>query len=192
MVENEDRDVLHFLWRENHIDPIEDYRMNVHLFRKVDSPCIANWTIKKTAADQSNSFDQISIKTIENDFYIDDFLSSFHEISVAIKLFVDVINIFQKGAFRLTKFISNNRSLILAFPTSNISPKLTEINLSVNDIPIERALGILWNPETDTFHIKYTLKSVLATKRGILSLINSIFDPLGFITPALIEPKWVI
>ena len=142
--------------------------MNVHLFGKIHSPCIANWTIKKTAADQSDSFDQISIKTIENNFYMDDFLSSFHEISVVIKVCVDVTNILQKGVFRLTKFISNNLSLLQALPTSNNSPTLTEMNLSVNDIPIERAFGILWNPETDTFHIKYTLKSVLTTKRGIL------------------------
>ena len=190
LVETKDRD--RFLWRNNYVHPIEHYRMNVHLFSKVDSPCIANWTIKKTAADQSDSFDQISIKTIESDFNMGDFLSSFHKISVAVKVCVDVINILQKGGLRLTKFISNNRSLLQALPTSNISPKLTEINLSVKDIPIERALGVLWNPETDTFHIKYTLKSVLTTKRGILSLISSIFDPLGFITPALIEPKWII
>ena len=106
LVGNED--VLRFLWRDNYIDPIEDYRMKVHLFGNVDSPCIANWTIKKTAADQSDFFDQISIKTIESDFYMDDFLSSFYEISVAIKVCVDVINILQKGGFRLTKFISNN------------------------------------------------------------------------------------
>ena len=53
-------------------------------------------------------------------------------------------------------------------------------------------MGILWNPETDTFHMKYTLKSVLATKRDILSLISSIFDLLGLIVPALIESKWII
>ena len=77
-------------------------------------------------------------------------------------------------------------------PRNSVSTKLTEINLSVNDIPMERALGTLLNPETDTFHIKYTFKSVLATKRGILYLISSIFDPLGLIAPALIEPKWII
>ena len=70
--------------------------------------------------------------------------------------------------------------------------KITEIILSVNYIPIERALGILWNPEMDTFYIKYTIKSVIAVKRGILSLISSIFDPLGLTAPALIEPKWII
>ena len=46
-VENKDRDVLCFLWRDNYIDPIEDYGMNVHLFGKVDSQCKVNWTIKK-------------------------------------------------------------------------------------------------------------------------------------------------
>ena len=98
---------------------------------------------KKTAADQSDSFDKISSKTIVNNFYMDDFLSSFHEISVAIKVCVDVINILQKGGFRLTKFILNNRLILQASPTNSVSPKLTEINLSVNDIPIEQALGIL-------------------------------------------------
>ena len=123
---------------------------------------------------------------------MDDFLSSFHEILVAIKRCIDGINILQKGGFPLTKLISNNCSILQALPINNVSPKLTEINLSVNDISIERALRILWNPETDTFHVKYTLKPVLATKGGILSLISSIFDPLGPIAPALIEPKCII
>ena len=50
-----------------------------------------------------------------------DCLSSFHEISVTIKVCVNVINILQKGGFRLTKFISNNRSLLQALPTQYLS-----------------------------------------------------------------------
>ena len=99
MTENNDRDVLRFLWRDNFIDSIEDYRMNFHLFGKVHSSCIVTWTIKKTSADQSNSFEQISTKTIESNFYMDDFLSLFHEISVTIKVCIDVKNILQTGGF---------------------------------------------------------------------------------------------
>ena len=95
---------------------------------------------------------------------MDEFLSPFHKISVAMKVCVDVINTLQKEAFRLAKFISNNCSILEDLPTNNVSPKLAKINLSVNDIPIEQALGISWNPETDTFHKKYTLKSVLTTR----------------------------
>ena len=96
LAENKDRDVLRLLWRDNYIDSIENYRMNIHLFGKFDSPYIANWTIKKTAADQYVSFYQISIKTIQNDFYMDDFLSSFYETSVRRKVCFDFINILQK------------------------------------------------------------------------------------------------
>ena len=70
--------------------------MNIHLFGKVGCPFVANWTINKTAIDQSGSFDQIYIKPLENDFT--------WTISVAIKVCIDVINILQKGVFRLTKF----------------------------------------------------------------------------------------
>ena len=121
LVQNKHHNVLRSLWRDNYIDSIEDYRMTFHLFGKVDPPCIANWAIKKTAADQSDFFDQISIKNIENDFYMDDFLSSFHELSVAIKVCIDVISMLQKGGFRLTKLISNNRSMLHALPTNNVS-----------------------------------------------------------------------
>ena len=95
LVEHEDCDVLHFLWRDNYLDPIEDYHMNVHLFGKVNS--LSN--VQKSAMDQSDFFDQISIKTIEINFYMNDFLSSFHEIFDAVKVFDDVINILQKGGF---------------------------------------------------------------------------------------------
>ena len=95
LVEHEDCDVLRFLWRDNYLDPIEDYHMNVHLFGKVNS--LSN--VQKSAMDQSDFFDQISIKTIEINFYMNDFLSSFHEIFDAVKVFDDVINILQKGGF---------------------------------------------------------------------------------------------
>ena len=111
---------------------------------------------------------------------MDDFLSSFHNILVAIKGRFPIDQIYFKQLLNTSSF------------TNNVSPKLTEINLSVNNTPINPALGIMWNSKTDIFHIKYKLKSVLATKWGILSLISSIFDPLGLTTPALIEPKWIL
>ena len=42
-----DRDALRFFWRKFSTDPIEDSRMSVYIFGKIDSPCIANWVVKK-------------------------------------------------------------------------------------------------------------------------------------------------
>ena len=50
-VRPEDQDALRFLWRDDKTKAIEDHIMCIQIFGKIDSPCIANWTWKKTARD---------------------------------------------------------------------------------------------------------------------------------------------
>lgn len=71
-----DRDALRVVWRNNNIDKIENYKMNVHIFGKADSPCCGNWAIKKIAIDEKKNFDNEVIKALKRDFYMDDFLNS--------------------------------------------------------------------------------------------------------------------
>ena len=53
-----DRDALRFVSCKFLTDPIEDYRMSVHIFGKIDSPYIANWVLKKTAKNQAKSYSE--------------------------------------------------------------------------------------------------------------------------------------
>ena len=55
-----------------------------------------------------------------------------------------------------------------------------------------KALGILWNVKTDELRIKFSDKTFLNTKRGSLTLLYLIFDPLGIVSPCLMEPKLII
>ena len=50
-VRPEDQDALRFLWRDDKTKAIEDHIMCVQVFEKINSPCLANWTLKKTARD---------------------------------------------------------------------------------------------------------------------------------------------
>ena len=99
-----DRDVLCFLWCEHIFDPIEDFKVNVHLFWKIELPCIANWTLQKTVKDNG---DQISFRSscamLEN-FYMDNYLDSFPMTQKAINTCIEVIKILSSGGFKLTKF----------------------------------------------------------------------------------------
>ena len=47
-VDQKDVGSLRFLWRDNPENPLLDCQMNVHLFGKVDSPCIANCALRKS------------------------------------------------------------------------------------------------------------------------------------------------
>ena len=74
-----DRDALCFLWRDTPSGKIDDYIMNVHLFGKIDSPCCANWSLKKTALDQKDIYPENIVLKILDNFYMDDYLDSFPE-----------------------------------------------------------------------------------------------------------------
>ena len=57
---------------------------------------------------------------------------------------------------------------------------------------IERALGVVWCLENDclTFHLQ--LKDLPLTRRGVLSKMSSIFDPLGLASPFLLKGKRIL
>ena len=94
------------------------------------------------------------------------------------------------GGFRLHKWISNDREILLALPNGEISLKV--VDLELNDLPIERALGLLWDSHKNVLQIKAVDKNLPVLKRGILSFIGSIFDPLEMIASAILEPKLII
>ena len=50
--------------------------MCVQLFGKNDSPCVANYTLKRTINDNKEAYSDETIKDIGNSFYMDDFLNS--------------------------------------------------------------------------------------------------------------------
>ena len=91
LVPEEDQDSLRFLWRNKLSEPITEYRMQVHLFGKIDSPCCANWALRSSVTQvdgvaEVQAFKDLSeenknrvTEAVTEEFYMDDFLSSFDE-----------------------------------------------------------------------------------------------------------------
>ena len=44
---------------------------------------------------------------------------------------------------------------------------------------------MVWNIKSDTFGFKISLKDKPSTKRGMLSELSSLYDPLGLASPLL-------
>ena len=187
----EDTDSLRFLWRENFNASIDECIMCVLIFHKVDSPCCANWALKRTAIGNKPKFSLRVIEAVLEHFYMNDYLDSFPGLEEAIKIIVEVVQLLKLGGFNLTKFISNNSEIDKY--TRQQSPTAKDlVNFDLDQTPIERALGVLWDPKQDVLKIKTVNKEVPNTRRGILSFISSIFDPLGILSPSLIDPKQII
>ncbi|XP_064121737.1 uncharacterized protein LOC135226222 [Macrobrachium nipponense] len=52
-----------------------------------------------------------------------------------------------------------------------------------------RALGILWDLKKDSFKFSIELKDNPFTRRGLLSTISSLYDPLGLLSPIILPAK---
>ena len=85
-------------------------------------------------------------------------------------------------------FLSNDRSVMESIPSAESADDLKGLDLVFDQLPVERALGIHWCVESDQFHFRITP----LTRRGILSTVASLYDPLGFIAPFVLEGKRVL
>ena len=75
--------------------------------------------------------------------------------------------------FNLKKFISNSEKVLQSLPQSTLNQKY--VNLEFSSPTSERALGLIWDIQKSTFTFKPIIKYYPDTKRGILSLMSSIF-----------------
>ena len=190
-VPEEDADLLRFLWWPDGdiSQDLQDYRMRVHLFGATSSPACANFALKKTAEDNWTEYGSEVKDTIERNFYVDDCLKSVQDADTAVKLSEQLRSACHKGGFHLTKFVSNDNSVMARIPAEDRAVEVPIGSSLATKAAEKRVLGILWNVSSDTmgFQVKVTKKP--ATRRGMLSAISSIFDPLGFIAPVLMAPK---
>ena len=168
----------------------EEFQMLVHLFGGVASPSCANYALQKTADENAEHFDQETIQTVKRNFYVDDCLKSVEDDQQARRLVNQLRQLLAKGGFRLTKWISNAYDVIQSVPVSERAGSVKELDLE--NLPIERALGILWDVQSDRFRFKIVVKDRPPTRRGILSVVSSIYDPLGFIAPLILSAKAIL
>lgn len=79
--------------------------------------------------------------------------------------------------------------VIDAFPSEDCVPVSKEVDLNKETVPTQRSLGLLWEITSDTFTYSTATDIKPFTRRGVLSTVNSIFDPLGLLAPVTIQGR---
>ncbi|XP_066910989.1 uncharacterized protein [Clytia hemisphaerica] len=193
-VPDDQRDYLRFLWwpdgdLEN---KLQEYQMCVHYFGITSSPSCVNYALRRTATENKSKYGEQAAEVLHRNFYVDDMLKSFPEDDSAISTVNNTRLMCKEGGFRLTKFHSNSRSVIESIPPEERSKSLKDLDMTTDTIPNERALGMQWCPERDVFTYKVQFKEKPSTRRGVLSTVSSMYDPLGLISPFLLEGKKIL
>ena len=172
-------------------DP-DTYEMRVMIFGAPSSPCTANYVLRKTVDDNrdDSTFSPETIETVKRNFNMDDLLKSVRDESTATKLQRKLAALLARGGFRLTKWSSSSRNVFSRIPNQQMTSP--SVNLDLDELPIERYLGLLWNTVTDSFRFSVSSRQSELTKRGVLSRVSSVFDPHGILAPFLLPAKCLI
>ena len=199
----EDRDLLRFLWWEDgdvRRAP-KVYRMTTHLFGARSSPACAMYALQSAAEDCNQQVAEF----IKQDFYIDDGLTSVADEPSAVRLIVGAKAACEERGFHLHKFASNKPQVLRRAEQEADEEAVLQSTVKLcktEEPPTQSVLGIQWNTEKDTFAInvnsrknptndsKTLHKSV--TRRCILSVVSSVFDPLGFVSPFVLVGKLLL
>jgi hypothetical protein len=184
-----DYDALRFLWwPENDLEAEpQEFQMLVHLFGATSSPSCANFALQRTADDNSKDFGTKISEIVKRNFYVDDCLKSVSDDEEGVSVANDLTALLARGGFHLTKWISNSAQVIASIPEEERSGPVKD--LSFDQPTIQRALGVNWDVVNDEFGFKVTIKEKQPTRRGLLSIVSSVYDPLGFTAPVILSAK---
>ena len=194
-VEAEHRNLLRFLWWKNGdltSEPAE-YRMTTHLFGATSSPSCAMYALNATADKFEGAHGEEAATFIRRNFYVDDGLISTPDADTAIRLARSTSSMCREGGFRLHKFASNDPEVMKNIPPEDRSKNLQNVELGKEKQPlIEQALGLQWDASDDTLHFTVDLPKKQPTRRGILSMVSSVYDPLGLLSPFVLKGKNIL
>ena len=187
------RNFFRILWLEDgRIDgAVEVWRFTVHVWGVNSSSFTATFCIRKAALDNLTHASPATIAAVLNNMYLDDLLMSTNTRAEAMTIIREMIPLLAAAGFELTKWTSNDRTLLEGIPRQNRAPAIRDLDLTTDDMPVQKAMGLQWLPEEDVLRIKVSHVVTPLTRRGVLQRTHANFDPVGFSAPFMLEGKLI-
>lgn len=186
MVSPGDRDLLRYLWWQNEdftSEPV-DYRMRVHLFGATSSPGVATYALRKIASDHGSKHSQEASQFVRRDFYVDDGVTSVSSAKCASDLIAETQRLLAEGGCKCHKVMSDSQEVMDSVPIKDKAPNQKS--------GFHKTLGIAWNVETDCIHFPLDFDRAKTNRRGLLSTVAKIYDPLGVVAPLVHQAKLLL
>ncbi|XP_065356294.1 uncharacterized protein LOC135950691 [Calliphora vicina] len=181
LIHPEDRNLQLILWRDDHSKPLNVYVLNTVTYGTASAPYLAIRSLHY-AAERYPEGHEVGKAVITNDFYVDDMITGANDLDSLQIIKGEVTDIWNHSKFSLSKWHSN-------------CPELNLVNQGTKEVRIDNdvttTLGISWYPSDNTFRFEFRPYKSFSknTKRSILSVTSTLFDPMGLISPLIIKAK---
>ncbi|XP_030053401.1 uncharacterized protein LOC115466351 isoform X1 [Microcaecilia unicolor] len=162
--------------------------MRVHVFGNSSSPAVATCRLSRTAQEGEREYGDAR-HFIERDFYVDDDLKSLPTEGEAIDLLKRTQAMLAEANLTLHKITSISPEVMRTFPAEDHAKDLKDLDLKLDNPPLQRSLGLHWDLKKDIFTFQVSTQEKPYTHRGVLSTVNSLYDPLGFVAPVIIQGR---
>ena len=170
----------------------ERYHMNFEVFVGTSPPGCSNYVLQRTERDHERRYDKEVAGTFRGDFCADDLLKSAQDQQTTIKLMKDVTAMCAEGGFRLLKFVSNSRDVLVSIPEGETRNGLEVKELRLGTLPTEKTIGIHWNLEKEKLSFDVNLKDKTHIKSRMVSTVKSMYDSLRLISQFVLEGRQII
>ena len=182
------RDALRFHWRNNEQSALETLRFTRALFGLTCSSFLLGGVLECHLGAWQSKLPEL-VAEIHKNLYVDDVLSGGVTVQEAQYRKEQAIEIFDDAGFTLHKWHSNVS--IMEGETENTVTDLSFAKQQLQQSGESKSslLGLGWDIKKDELKVNFPTEEVQPTKRGVLSKLAKVYDPLGLVSPVTLAGK---
>ncbi|XP_037929941.1 uncharacterized protein LOC119664542 [Teleopsis dalmanni] len=183
LVDKGDRRFQYILWRDTDAEPVSTYELNTVTYGTASAPFLSTRSLQYLADKYKDKY-PLGSPLLKSSFFVDDFIGGADSSEELVEIKHQLTAILKEGCFELDKWHSNHVDFV-----SDTTTKSWDLGSDT----ITSALGIKWHQLHDVFLFSFNVPiSRTVTKRSILSLASSLFDPLGLLAPLVLVSKIIM
>ena len=166
---------------------IVKFRFSRVIFGATCSQFLLNGTVQKHSK-KYEFIDPDFARRVRKHFYVDDLSTGVNTVDEGVDIYKKMKLRFNECSMNVTKWRTNNAEL------RNFIHKSEGIEFGNEKLENEKVLGLQWNEKGDTFVLNVvelfnSAVTIKPTKRNILKVIASVYDPVGYLQSVIIKLK---
>ena len=193
-ITEEDAGIFRYYWfKDEKMEEIDLNGFLGHVFGAKPSNCVSIFTLRHHVEQHSAEYGPLVVQAVMRNMYVDDLIKSLRSTPIAKEFRIGITAALQDAGMNLCKWRSNKPEVLEGDQTDPAPAALKDVSGATNDV--SKLLGMFYSFSHDVFSYspdKAKTEMKVETKRQMLQVIASVFDPLGFMEPFVIWARLIL